>query len=307
MIKTFAQLIEEVRRARRDLVVAVPMADDEAALSAVAMARREGIARGLLFGPKAKIEAVLREEKISAEGLEIVEVADAERAAAAAVAAVRQGRAQMLLKGSLPTAQLLKAALDAEGGLRTGRLLSDVFLYENRLSPTGKLTGLTDGGVNLAPDLKQKKEIVQNAVEVFHRLGVACPKVACVCAVEKVNPKMPATLDAAALVEMNRRGDLGGCEVGGPFGLDNALVKACALAKGIDSPVAGDPDILLAPNIEAGNMFAKGVVYYAKVDPGHVIMGAAAPILINSRVDTPAAKLYSIALGALCSLPAKKG
>lgn len=301
MISSYQQLFSKLKNSSEKKLVALAMANDEAALQAVVEAKRQGLAEGILFGPKEEIKELLKNEDFDPRDIEIIDLEDPLEAALQAVQAVRQKRAQMILKGNLPTADLLKTVLDGECGLRTDRLLSDVFIYENKLSPTGRLVGLTDGGINIAPDLKQKKEILENAVEVFHRLGVECPKVACMSAVEKVTKKMPSTVEAKELVEMNHRGEIKNCLVDGPFAVDNALDLAAAKAKGIESEVAGDPDILLAPNIEAGNMFAKAVVFYGGVTPGHAMVGAKAPVLINSRVDTRQAKLNSIALGAICA------
>ncbi len=300
MIRSFDELFSVLKSRHKKMTVAVPMGQDPAALQAVIDANREGIAAGLFIGPKEEILEGIKKEGADPSDFEIVDVTDPSEAAAAAVSAVREGRADMILKGHVDTPVLMKAVLDADKGLRTGKLISDVFIYENKLSPTGKLVGLTDGGINIAPDLQQKKEIIENAVEVFHRLGVATPKVACMSAVEKVTKKMQSTLDAAELKAMNKRGEIKGCIVDGPFAVDNALDRRCAEIKGINSEVAGDPDILLAPNIEAGNMFAKAVVFYGGITPGHAMVGCKAPVLINSRVDTREAKLNSIALGAIC-------
>jgi phosphate butyryltransferase len=190
---------------------------------------------------------------------------------------VRSGEASVLMKGRLPTADLLRAILDRNEGLRAGRLLSDVLVADHPLSETPRLLGVTDGGVNVAPTLAQKKEIVANAVDLFHALGYARPRVACLCAVETVTPAMPHTEDAQALAEMNARGELGGCVVSGPLALDNALSPEAARLKGIDHPVAGKADVLLVPAIETGNALGKAFTYLGRRHVGHVIVGAKAP------------------------------
>jgi phosphate butyryltransferase len=209
------------------------------------------------------------------------------------------------MKGRLPTAELLRAILDRADGLRTGRLLSDVLVADHPLADAPRLLGVTDGGVNVAPTLAQKKEIVENAVRLFRGLGYARPKVACLCAVETVTDVMPHTRDAQALAEANARGDLPDCVVSGPLALDNALSIEAARAKGIDHPVAGRADILLAPTIEAGNALGKAFTYLAHRHVGHVIVGALAPVLIPSRVERAEDKIYSIALGVLAARGAR--
>jgi phosphate butyryltransferase len=212
---------------------------------------------------------------------------------------VRQGEADILLKGKTKTAALLKAVLDAEFGLRTGRLLSDVFVCEDPRRTGNKLLMITDGGVTLAPDLNQKVQIIQNAVEVAHALGISTPRVALLSAVETVVPALPSTVDAAIITKMWERGQIKGCIVDGPLALDNAVSEEAARIKGISSPVAGRADVLVCPGIEAANMLAKATTYFAGFRLAHVIVGAKAPVLIPSRSDTPDAKLLSVALGAV--------
>jgi phosphate butyryltransferase len=214
------------------------------------------------------------------------------------------------MKGRTRTSELLHVILDREEGLREGRLLSDVLVAEHPLSDEPRLVGVTDGGVNVAPTLVQKKAIVENAVALFHRLGHAHPRVACLCAVETVTAAMPHTVDAQALAEANAADELPGCIVSGPLALDNALSEDAARAKGIDHPVAGRADILLVSSIEAGNALGKAFTYLAKRPVAHVIVGARAPVLIPSRVERADDKLFSIALGvvaASCPAPAASG
>jgi phosphate butyryltransferase len=217
------------------------------------------------------------------------------------VALVRGGEAHVILKGRLSTGDLLRAVLDRVDGLRGGRLLSDVLVADHPVSATPRLVGMTDGGVNVAPSLAQKKVILENAVALFRALGVARPKVACLCAIETVSEAMPHTVEARALAEMAERGELVGCDVAGPLALDNALSPEAARAKGIDDPVAGNADVLLVPTIEAGNLLGKAFTWLARRPVGHVILGARAPVLIPSRVESAEDKLASIALGVVAA------
>ena len=224
---------------------------------------------------------------------------DPAAAAQLAVAAVREGRADLLLKGRVKTSVLLRAVLDAQSGLRTGRLLSDVFVFENPGRVPNRLQMITDGGVTIRPDVEQKVQIIENAVQVAHALGNERPRVALLSAVETVTAAIPSTQDAAVISQMWRRGQIKGCVVDGPLALDNAVSPEAMRIKGIDSPVGGDADILVCPDIESANMLAKSTTYFAGFRLAHVIVGARAPVLIPSRSDSADAKLMSIALGAL--------
>lgn len=298
MITSFDDLLDRMRQGPR-VTVAVAAADDEAALGAVAAAHELGIADALLFGDGARISAVYKEMTGSPDlPFEIREAAE-EQAARTAVAAVRSGAAQILLKGKIKTAALLKAVLDSEHGLRSSRQLSDLFIFEDPSRAGNKLVMITDGGVTLKPDLKQKIEIIENAVAVARALGNDSPRVAVLSAVETVNPALPATIDAAVLTKMNQRGQIKGCIIDGPLALDNAISAEAAALKGIESPVAGKADILLCPEIESANMLAKSTTYFARMRLGHVIMGSTAPVLIPSRADSTDSKLLSIAIGKL--------
>jgi phosphate butyryltransferase len=217
---------------------------------------------------------------------------------------VRSGQGDILMKGSLDTATMMKAVLSEENGLRTGRLLSDIFIMEYPNRTGNKFVMITDGGMTLAPDLSNKIELVKNAVEVAHALGNMKPKVAILSATEFVLPNLPSTLDAAALSKMNDRGQIRGCVVDGPLALDNALSPDAAEEKGIVSPVAGRAEILVAANIESANSLAKSTTYFANMRLAHVIVGARIPILIPSRADKGDAKLLSIAMGIVMSCAA---
>lgn len=300
MLKNFKDVIEKAKSGNNATVV-VPIAEDEASLSAVIEAKKLGFINSILIGKKDKMNELAKH--ISGEDLsghEIIEMSDHDEAAKKACMLCREKKADIILKGSLPTASLLKAVLNAETGLRTERLLSDVFIYEDTVMK--KLVGITDGGITPLPDLDQKRQLIENAVTVFHKLGVEKPKVAMLSAVEKVSPKLQSTVDASELAKMNKEGKIEGCIVEGPLALDNAVSKWCAEMKGLKSEVAEDVDIFVMPNIEAGNIFAKSMVFYSKAKLGHVIMGAKAPVLINSRVDDAHSKLHSIALAIIACL-----
>lgn len=302
-IPTLERLLEEAR-ALGPMRLVVAAAESGTALKAAAMARRQRLAEVALTGDPVALRRRLRELGEDPALFELVAAADDAEAARLAVAMVRAGEAAILMKGRLQTGDLLRAVLDRTAGLRTqGQLLSDVLVADHPLSPEPRLVGITDGGVNVAPDLAQKKAIIENAVALFHRLGYERPRVACLCAVEKVSPAMPHTEDAQALAELNARGELCGCLVSGPLALDNALSVDAAREKGIDHPVAGRADILLAPTIETGNALGKAFTYLAHAHVAHVLVGALAPVLIPSRVERAEDKLLSIALGVLAARP----
>lgn len=283
--------------------VGLVAADDEVGLQAVESATNLNIAIPVLVGDEAKIRAKIRELGAQAllERAVFVAARDSIGAAQAAVRMARDGEIDLLLKGHLRTDELLRAALDKQNGLRTGRLLSDVLLYEDTLAGTRRLVGITDGGINVAPTLDEKKQIVHNAVAVLHAIGIERPKIALMSATEAVTESVPSTLDAKTLTEMGAGGEFGECEVFGPLALDNALLESAAKAKGITSQVAGRADCMVVPNIEAGNLLGKAVKYFGGSQCAHVVVGAKAPILIPSRVESADDKLNSIALGVVAS------
>ena len=294
-IRSFAELRLRARHAAPKRV-GVVVADDPVALGAAADALRLGIARPVLIGDEANI----RTAAVGHDGLldqaEIVAAEDAAKAGAALAAA---GRVDILLKGHLRTDELLRAVLDKQAGLRTGQLLSDVLLYEDTLSGATRLVGITDGGLNIAPGLEQKKQIVLNAIAVLHCLGIARPRIALMSATEAVSDALPSTMDAAVLAEMGSKGEFGEADVFGPFALDNALLKSAAEAKGIRNPVAGRADCMVVPTIEAGNLLGKAVKYLGGSACAHVVVGAKVPVLIPSRVESADDKVNAIALGVL--------
>jgi len=278
--------------------VAVADPAGEAALRAVAQAASLGLADAILVGEATTIRERLDALGLGAETFRIEDV-PAERAAAAAVALVRTGEAQILMKGMLSSSSLMQAVLDREQGLRTGRLLSDVFLFDFGSGEQRRLVGITDGGVNPAPDLEKKAGILQNAVDVFHRLGVVEPRVAILSAIETPKPEFPASQDAVALVRRWQDGQFPDCTVDGPLAMDLALSEGAARMKGVTSPVAGRADVLLFPGLEAANITAKAVEYTVPLEPAHVVVGASAPVLIPSRSESTEARLNAIALGGL--------
>jgi phosphate butyryltransferase len=281
--------------------IAVAAAEDTEVLEAVAEAVKRNLADFLLYGDEEEIKriiAVQHPELASHKGIEIISAPNNNMAAEMAVKAVTSNEAQVVMKGNIPTAAILKAVLNKEYGLRTGTVLSHVAVFE--VPGYDRYTIVTDAAMNIAPDLEQKAQIIKNAVRVAHSIGIVMPKVAPLAAVEVVNPAMQATLDAAALTVMNQRGQIPGCIVDGPLALDNAVSQLAAEHKGIKSGVAGKADILLVPAIEVGNVLYKSLVYFANAKVGAVISGAKAPIVLTSRADTAESKLYSLAL-ALCS------
>ncbi|WP_273126286.1 phosphate butyryltransferase [Bacillus weihaiensis] len=280
------------------ITVAVASPEDEEVIEAIREAIAHNLARFLLFGDKEKIETLLVEKECNRDFVEIIHTRSKEQSAQLAVRAVHQNEASVLMKGNLPTSTLLKAVLNKEYGLRTGKVLSHVSVFE--VPHYSKFTILTDAAMNIAPDLTQKEQIINNSVEVARSIGIDCPKVAVLAAVEVINPTMQATIDAASLTVMNKRGQIRDCLVEGPLALDNAISIDSARQKGIESEVAGAADILLVPTIEVGNTLYKSLIYFAKAKVGAVIAGAKAPIVLTSRSDSSESKLYSLAL-AICT------
>jgi len=282
--------------------VAVAAAEDEEVIKAVIEALNRNLANFILFGDKEKIETILSVHHVFKNGNRTLTVVHAEsnmHAAELAVRAVSNKEATVLMKGNIPTSILLKAVLNKEYGLRTGNVLSHAAVFE--VPDFDRFTIVTDAGMNIAPDLEQKVQIIKNAATLARAIGIEYPKVAPIAAVEVVNPAMQATIDAAALSVMNQRGQITDCIVDGPLALDNAVSAIAAEHKGIHSEVAGKADILLVPTIEVGNVLYKSLIYFAKAKVGAVITGAKAPIVLTSRADSAESKLYSLAL-AICSV-----
>ncbi|WHY89076.1 phosphate butyryltransferase [Neobacillus novalis] len=281
--------------------VAVAAAEDAEVIEAVIDALDRNLARFILFGDKEKISSLIEMKKfdwMNNNRLKIVDADSEAIAAELAVKAVFNKEANVLMKGNIPSNILLKAVLNKEYGLRTGNVLSHVSFFE--IPGYDQFTIITDAAMNIAPDLEQKAQIIKNAVLLAKAIGIETPKVAPIAAVEVVNPAMQATVDAAALTMMNKRGQISGCIVDGPLGLDNAVSALAAEHKGISSEVAGRADILLVPTIEVGNVLYKSLIYFAKAKVGAVIAGAKAPIVLTSRADSAESKLYSLALALCC-------
>lgn len=296
MIRNFKEVLE-IAVQRGPKTIAVACADDAEVLVAVEGARKAGIAEAILVGDLDKIDALCAELDIPAELYERVDVKDMAEASLKAVSLVSSGKADILMKGLVDTSILLKAVLDKEVGLRTGNVLSHVAVFD--VKGYDRLFFITDAAMSIAPDLETKKQILENAVKAAQALDIDCPKVAVVCAKEKVNPKMPCTLDAEALQKMNEAGEIKGCIVGGPFALDNAVSKKAAEHKGVTHPGAGEADILLVPDIEAGNVLYKALVFFAETRNAGILVGTKAPVVLTSRADSDETKLNSIALGVL--------
>jgi phosphate butyryltransferase len=296
---TSLEFLLERCRGKAPKRLALVCANDDDVLVALEEARTRGIVEGVLVGDQAKIEACAAMVGVDLAPYHLEHVSSDEEAAERAVRLVSSGEADLLMKGMVKTAVLLKAVLNKEWGLRGSSMLSHLFLVE--VPGMKRVFGVTDGGINMYPDLKGKAGILQNTVACYHKLGDPCPKAAVLAAVEVVNPDMPATMDAAALTQMNRRGQIKGCLVDGPLALDNAVSPESAKHKGITGEVPGHADILLSPNIEACNLFAKAMFHYAGAVGAGTILGARKPLVLTSRTDSARTKLFSIALGAALS------
>lgn len=282
-------------------VVAIAAAEDAEVMEAVAHAINKDLASFILYGDEEKIISLLSTHQIdrSNENLRIVSASSPKEAAQLAVKAVSSKEADVLMKGNVPTATILKEVLNKEYGLRTGSVLSHVAAFE--VPGYDRLLFVTDAAMNLAPTIEQKVQIVQNSVAVARSLGLENPKVAPLAAVEVVNPAMQATVDAALLTQMNHRGQIKNCIIDGPLALDNAVSAIAAEHKGIKGEVAGQADILFVPTIEVGNVLYKSLIYFANAKVGAIISGAKAPIVLTSRADSAESKLNSLAL-AVCSV-----
>lgn len=297
-MKSLKELITLAEK-KKIKTLAVAAAADAEVLTAVSKAKEIGLINATLIGNKDLIEAISKDNNIDISEMEVIDEKNDMKAAIIAVSLVREKKADFLMKGMLKTSEILKAVLNKETGIRGKGLLSHVMLYE--VPNYHKLIFLTDGGMVPYPTLEEKAGIINNAVTLAHALGIKEPKVAPICAVEVVNAGMQATLDAAVLTQMNKRGQITGCIIDGPLALDNAVSKAAAEHKNIKSEVAGDVDILLVPSIESGNFLGKSLTYFADAKNAGVVIGALCPIVLVSRADSMDSKLYSIALGSIVS------
>jgi len=270
---------------------------DEVSLGAAVEAARAGIITPILVSPAEKIRATAKEFGLDITPYEIVDVPHSHAAAAKAVELVRQGRAELLMKGSLHTDELMSEVVKRDTGLRTAHRISHVFVMD---VPTyHKVFAVTDAAINIFPSLEDKVGILENAIDFLHALGRERPKVAILSAVETVNPKIPSTIEAAALCKMAERGQIQGATLDGPLAFDNAISAEAARIKKIDSPVAGDPDILLVPDLEAGNMLAKNLTFLSRADAAGIVLGARVPIILTSRADNQRTRMASCGAAAL--------
>jgi len=292
--ENFYQVIAAVRELPT-CRLCVASAAEEAVLEAVRDSRKEGLVDFVLVGPEEKIWRQAMTVSLNLQGIEIIDVPDPIEAAHRAVKEVAAGNADILMKGMVNSSDFLRAVLNPEGGMRRDRILSHFAIYE--VPGYYRLIYMTDGGLNVSPNLEQKKAIMQNAIEFLHAIGMEEPKVAILSANEKVDPKIQATVDADALKKMSAEA-FPGALVDGPTPLDIALSFEAALHKGIDSPVAGKADLLMVPNIEAGNILGKAIIYFAGGRMGGLVLGASRPVILTSRNEPPMGKMASIALAA---------
>lgn len=300
MIKKLDDIFDELKSCDKKAVLSVAAAHDEEVLLAVKDACDMNIIKAILIGEEEKIRKIASEINFDLSDVEVINESDLKLCAEKAVKLVSSGKADYVMKGLLDTSIILKEVLNKEYGLRTDSLLSHVMIYE--VPSYHKLLILTDGGMNIDPDVSQKKKIADNAIKAAKSLGIENVKVACLAAKEKVNPKMQATLDADELKSMCKDGMFeNGVVVEGPIAFDLAVSKEACKIKGYESEVGGDADILLVPTIETGNGIGKALTYMANAKSAGIIMGAKAPIVLVSRADTHESKLYSIAYGAIAA------
>jgi phosphate acetyltransferase len=279
------------------LATAVAYPCDETSLKGAVEAAEAGLIKPILVGPKDKIRGVAQTFSLDLGGLEVIDVPHSHAAAEKAVELVRTGNAELLMKGSLHTDELLAEVVKRETGIRTGRRISHVFVMDVPGHPHTLL--ITDAAVNIAPDLMAKRDIIQNAIDLYAGLGLGTPKVAILSAVETVTTSIPSTIEAGALCKMADRGQITGGELDGPLAFDNAISLEAARIKGIKSPVAGQAQILVVPDLEAGNMLAKNLTFLSHADAAGIVLGARVPIILTSRADNVRTRLASCAVAVL--------
>lgn len=295
-MKSFQQILE-MAKSRDQKKIAVACAQDKDVLLAVNEAKKLGIVSAVLVGDKNAIEEILIGNAINPLDYEIVDVKDNVEAANTAARLVSEKKADILMKGLVDTSIILKAVLNKELNLRTGKPISHVAVFE--IPGYDRLIFVTDPAMNIAPDVKTKGAIIENCAMLAHSLDLENPIVGVLAAKEKIDEKMPATVDAGILVEMNKNGEIRGCRVGGPYALDNAVSVEAAHHKGMTDPLAGKCDILLVPDIEAGNILYKSIAYFSEAKLAGIILGASTPIVLTSRADSEVTKMHSIALAVL--------
>lgn len=298
-VERIEQIIQLVKKDYTHKKIAVAAAEDEVVLKAVQKAKEINLCDFILFGDEAKIKNISKEYNIDISDVEIIHTSNTQDSARKAIEFVSKGEADLPMKGKLATSEILSVYLKDEFGLKTGKTMNLVCVFE--IPRYHKLLIIADAGMVIAPSLEQKVSIINNAVSVANKLGIDEPKVAILGALEKVNLKMPATVEAAILTQMNRRGQIKNCIVDGPFAMDNAISKEAAIHKGINSPVAGDADILIVPDIEAGNILYKTLVYFADAKLASSIIGGKKPVVLTSRADSDESKLNAMALSILMS------
>ena len=295
-MKNFNEIFSKIKAQENKRILAVAAAEDEPVLRAAIKAKEDGLCDAILVGDEEKIEMILKDEGFTGF-FKIIDEKDPKEAAMMAASLVREKKADILMKGLVDTKSLLQAVLHKERGLATGNLISHISVFE--VPGFDRLLFITDAAMNIYPDLMDKKKILENGVNFMRSLGINEPKVAVICAVEVVNPNMPATMDAAALAKMNDRGQIKNCIVDGPLALDNALSEEAAKHKNIISPVAGKADLFLMPSIESANVLYKALTFTTKSKTGGLLLGASAPVVLTSRADSFESKLHAIALAVL--------
>ena len=288
---TFKDLFDKLDKTNKK-VITVAGAEKSEIIKACFDAKTKNIADFIFVGNKDKIEKTIDDLKIDKNLFEIIDVKSTDDVAHVTCNLFKEGKTHLIMKGSVSTGALLKKVLDKQYGLRGSGFLSHIALIQWN----NKLIGITDGGLNIAPTLEEKIKITSNAIDFYHKIGINIPKVALVSAVEIPSTEMQSTIDASIIAKMGERGSFNDAIVDGPFGFDNAISKHAAEIKGIDSPVAGDADIIVAPDIEAANMCAKGIIYSAKMPSGGVVIGSTTPIILLSRADDAETKFNSIVL-----------
>jgi phosphate butyryltransferase len=292
MLKSFLEIEKQVQNEQKR-TIAVAMAEDAHILTALERARSKGLTKAILIGDTSKIVSILKKASISDKKYDIIDSNGEENSVTESISLVCRGKAQVLMKGLCSTSVFLKGILDKESGLRTGKVISHFALFE---SPNyHKLLMMSDAAMNIAPDISEKISIVENALHVAHKLGYHNPKVAIISAVEKVNPTgIPSSVDAAIIAKMAERGQIKGAIIDGPLAIDNALSLQSCEIKGLKSPVGGDADICIVPNIETGNVFYKLLTILGNAKVAGIIVGAKSPVVLTSRADSEESKYLSI-------------
>lgn len=304
MFQSLDELVEAAGRLR-PARIAVVAGHDQDAIEALGQARTMGLAEGIFVGDTEKVRGAAEKAGVELPSERIVHEPGEAGAARRAMALVREGQADLLMKGKIGTAALVRAVLDRDAGLRTGRLLSQVIVFQ--VPGIRRLMLMSDAAINIAPTLEQKADICRNAIEVARALGIERPNVAVLCALELVSSDMPATVDAAALTQMNRRGQIADAYVEGPVALDAPLSRFAAERKGISSQLVENTDVFIAPEIEAANILYRAILYFAGGESGGVVVGARVPLILLSRAETPETKLRSIAIAMLVAASTKGG